>query len=74
MDKATGGNDGSGPSHAGLRDCRVFLTGTVHHNIGIANCVEMQQANGKLEFGKPHNFFYQWEDTHGRFLHQYFHE
>jgi hypothetical protein len=75
MDKAVGGVMTANRSfHPGLWECRVFLTETVRHNIEIANCVEMQQAKVKLEFGKPHNFFYQWEDTHGRFLHQYFHE
>jgi hypothetical protein len=36
---------------------RVFLTETVRHNIKIANCVNMQQAEVKLEIGEPHNIF-----------------
>ncbi len=74
MDNAGEGMTTNGSFHAGLWECRVFLTETIRHNIEIANCVEVQLANDNLEIGEPHNIFYQWEDTHGRFLHQYFHE
>ena len=33
------------------------MTETVRHNIKIANCIVIQQANRKLEIGEPHNFF-----------------
>jgi hypothetical protein len=74
MDKAVRGYAANSSLHSGIRDCRVFLTETARHNIKIANCIQMQAAKIKLEIGEPHNIFYQWEDTHGRFLHQYFHE